>query len=149
MFDIGTGTGIKIRDILHFIGRKKIKYKLIDNFTNEIQTSIANTDKLNNFLKNYKFISLESYLRKELKIRNVNNIKKYLNINKNNIQLASDEKIIYGAGNAGQQALKELVNSNIKVTYFVDDNSYLYGRDVLGVKVISFEENKSAVSNRL
>ena len=74
MFDIGTGTGIKIRDILHFIGRKKIKYKLIDNFTNEIQTSIANTDKLNNFLKNYKFISLESYLRKELKIRNVNNI---------------------------------------------------------------------------
>ena len=143
VFDIGTGTGIKIRDILHFIGRKKIKYKLIDNFTNEIQTSIANTDKLNNFLKNYKFISLESYLRKELKIRNVNNIKKYLNINKNNIQLASDEKIIYGAGNAGQQALKELVNSNIKVTYFVDDNSYLYGRDVLGVKVISFEELQS------
>jgi FlaA1/EpsC-like NDP-sugar epimerase len=143
VFDIGTGTGIKIIDILHFIGRKKIKYKLIDNFTNEIQTSIANTDKLNNFLKNYKFISLESYLRKELKIRNVNNIKKYLNINKNNIQLASDEKIIYGAGNAGQQALKELVNSNIKVTYFVDDNSYLYGRDVLGVKVISFEELQS------
>ena len=64
-------------------------------------------------------------------------------LNKNNIQLASDEKIIYGAGNAGQQALKELVNSNIKVTYFVDDNSYLYGRDVLGVKVISFEELQS------
>lgn len=143
VFDIGTGSGIKIKDILNFIGIKKIKYKLIDNFTNEIQTSIANTDKLNNFLKNYKFISLESFLRKELKIRNLNNIKKYFNINKNNIQLASDEKIIYGAGNAGQQALKELVNSNIKVTYFVDDNSYLYGRDVLGVKVISFEELQS------
>ena len=63
MFDIGTGTGIKIRDILHFIGRKKIKYKLIDNFTNEIQTSIANTDKLNNFLKNCYFILIYATLQ--------------------------------------------------------------------------------------
>ena len=97
IFDIGTGDGIKIKDILNFIGKYKIKYKLLDNSINEIQTSIANIDKLKYFLKDYKFISLESYLRKELKIRNINNIKKYLNINQNNIQLATNEKIIYGA----------------------------------------------------
>ena len=142
VFDIGTGEGIKIKDILNFIGKNKIKCKLSDNSTNEIQTSIANTDKLKNFLKSYKFISLESYLRKELKIRNANNIKKYLNVNLNKIQLATDEKIIYGAGNAGQQALKELIKNNIKVTYFVDDNIYLYGREILGAKVISFEQLK-------
>ena len=143
VFDIGTGEGIKIRDILDFLGKNKIKYKLLDNSNNEIQTSIANTAKLTSFLKNYKFISLESYLRKELRIKNNNSIRKYLNVNLNNIQLATDEKIIYGAGNAGQQALKELINNNIKVTYFVDDNICLYGREILGAKVISFEQLKS------
>ena len=143
IFDIGTGDGIKIKDILNFIGKYKIKYKLLDNSINEIQTSIANIDKLKHFLKDYKFISLESYLRKELKIRNVSNIKKYLNINQNNIQLATNEKIIYGAGNAGQQALKEFINNNIKVTYFVDDNIYLYGKEILGIKIISFQELKT------
>jgi len=143
VFDIGTGEGIKIKDILDFVGKSKIKYKLLDNSNNEIQTSIANTAKLTSFLKYYKFISLESYLRKELRIKNENNIRKYLNINLNNIQLATDEKIIYGAGNAGQQALKELINNNIKVTYFVDDNIYLYGKEILGAKVISFEQLKS------
>ena len=143
VFDIGTGEGIKIKDMLNFIGKNKIKCKLSDNSTNEIQTSIANTDKLKNLIKSYKFISLESYLRKELKIRNANNIKKYLNVNQNKIQLATDEKIIYGAGNAGQQAFKELIKNNIKVTYFVDDNIYLSGREILGAKVISFEQLKS------
>jgi len=143
VFDIGTGEGIKIKDMLDFVGKNKIKYKLLVNSYNEIQNSIANTSKLTSFLKDYKFISLERYLRKELKISNSNNIKKYLHINQNNIQLATDEKIIYGAGNAGQQALKELINNNIKVTYFVDDNIYLHGREILGAKVISFEQLKS------
>jgi nucleoside-diphosphate-sugar epimerase len=143
VFDIGTGKGIKIKDILDFVGKSKIKYKLLDNSNNEIQTSIANTAKLTSLLKYYKFISLENYLRKELRIKNKNNIRKYLNVNLNNIQLATDEKIIYGAGNAGQQALKELINNNIKVTYFVDDNIYLYGKEIVGVKVISFEQLKS------
>jgi nucleoside-diphosphate-sugar epimerase len=143
VFDIGTGEGIKIKDMLDFVGKNKIKYKLLVNSYNEIQNSIANTSKLTSFLKNYKFISLERYLRKELKISNSNNIKKYLHINQNNIQLATEEKIIYGAGNAGQQALKELINNNIKVTYFVDDNIYLHGREILGAKVISFEQLKS------
>ena len=143
VFDIGTGEGIQIKDILDFIGKNKIKYKLLNNSNNEIQTSIANTDKLKTLLKHYKFISLESYLRKELGVTNANHIKKYVNINRNNIQLATDEKIIYGAGNAGQQALKELTSNNIKVTYFVDDNTHLYGREILGVKIISFEELKS------
>ena len=143
VFDIGTGEGIKIIDILSFIGKNKIKYKLLNNCINEVQTSIANINKLKSFIKNYKFISLESYLKKEFKIRNVNNIKKYLNININSIQLAIDEKIIYGAGNAGQQALKELINSNIKVTYFIDDNVNLHGKEVLGIKIISFDQLKN------
>ena len=147
VFDIGTGQGIQIKDILDFIGKNKIKYKLLENSTNEIQTSIANTDKLKKFLKNYKFISLENYLRKEIKIRNTNNIKKYLNLNQNKIQLTTNEKIVYGAGNAGQQALKELINSNIKVTYFVDDNINLHGMEVLGVKIISFEQLKNLSKN--
>lgn len=143
VFDIGTGDGVKIREILSFIGNNKIKYKFLHNSTSEIQTSIANVDKLKAFLKSYKFISLEHYLRKKLKIRNKNFIKKYLNINQNNIQLATNEKIIYGAGNAGQQALKKLINNNIKVKYFIDDNIYLRGKEVLGVKIISFQELKS------
>ena len=143
VFDIGTGEGIKIKDILNFIGKNKIKFKLLNNSINEIQISIANINKLKSFTKNYKFISLESYLKKKFKIRNVNNIKKYLNINLNSIQLATDEKIIYGAGNAGQQALKELINSNFKVTYFVDDNINLHGKEVLGIKIISFDQLKN------
>lgn len=142
VFDIGTGRGIKIKDILDFIGKNKIKYKFLSNSNNEIQTSIANTDNLRSLLKNYKFFSIESYLSKEFHIKKVNQIKKYLNTNKNNIQLANDERIIYGAGNAGQQALKELTNSNIKINYFVDDSIYLNGKEILGAKVISFEQLK-------
>ena len=36
-----------------------------------------------------------------------------------------------------------MATNNIKVTYFVDDNIHLYGREILGVKIISFEELKN------
>jgi len=142
ILDIGTGYGIKIDDILNCIGKNNFRLLFSEKFSEETQYSIANIDKLESIISNYKFIKLDSFLKSKLQIKKnfffnrVNNYSKKFYKN-------SEEKIIYGAGNAGIQAYKQLVNNNIKVLYFVDDNPKLQNRDLFGVPIISYSILKS------
>lgn len=126
--DVGTGNGIRIKDLLNFIGKKNIKIKYEKNFVEEVDVSIANN------ILNRNFISLEKILKKKiipsLPILNLNKIQK-----KNIIQEIISDYVIYGAGNAGKQVLKQLKNENKKVLYFVDDR--IKSNHVSGVRVLS------------
>ena len=50
--------------------------------------------------------------------------------------------VIYGAGKAGTKLREELVNSEYKVEYFIDDASYLHDRNIDTVRILSREEFK-------
>ena len=68
VYDLGTGNGYLIKNIIDFSDFQKSKIIKIDNI-NEIHNSIAHNSKLINFLKDYKFLDLGKYLKKRLGIK--------------------------------------------------------------------------------
>ena len=60
--DIGVGRGLKLIDIVEFIGEKKLKIKKINKTIDEVDVSIASND----YHKNFKFSSLEKYFQNKL-----------------------------------------------------------------------------------
>lgn len=62
-FDVGTGKGISIKEILHLINTKNIIYSKNDN---EINYSVANTYFLKKYLNFKKYKSLLNYLNNKL-----------------------------------------------------------------------------------
>jgi FlaA1/EpsC-like NDP-sugar epimerase len=139
-YDIGTGHGTKIKDIINFleISKKNIIHKKI----NEIKNSIANTSKIQDIIKKINFIKIENFLKKEFKKnfkrKILNKIKKE-NLNKSNNHL--NGAIIYGCGFAGKKIAKKLIKLNKNnVSYFVDDNPLLIGNRLFGKKIISNNE---------
>ena len=140
IYDIGTGQGTKIKDIINFleISKKNIIHKKI----NEIKNSIANTSKIQDIIKKINFIKIENFLKKEFKKnfkrKILNKIKKE-NLNKLNNHL--NGAIIYGCGFAGKKIAKKLIKLNKNnVSYFVDDNPLLIGNRLFGKKIISNNE---------
>ena len=69
IFDLGTGNGYLIKDIVNFINFpiKNIKKK---NNIEEIHNSIADKKNLQNVISKYKFKDIETYLKKKLSIKN-------------------------------------------------------------------------------
>lgn len=53
--------------------------------------------------------------------------------------------LIYGSGNAGVQLMKSLVNSNLSVEGFLDDNEELHGRKINGKVVYSSNDIKDLI----
>ena len=74
IFDLGTGNGYLIKDIVNFINFpiKNIKKK---NNIEEIHNSIADKKNLQNVISKYKFKDIETYLKKKLSIKNKKIIK--------------------------------------------------------------------------
>ena len=120
IYDLGTGKGYLIRDIIDYLNFSKSKIIKLNNI-NEIHNSIAKTRNLPEVLKNYKFLNLGVYLKRSLKINKkvISPIANYSNYTINHI---SNGTIIYGAGHAGKQIYHELRRNNEDVSFFVDDD---------------------------
>ena len=154
IYDIGSGLGIKIKDIVNFleIPKKKIIFK--KNKITEIMSSIANVSKIKDITDKITFIKIEDFLKKKIK----KNIKsKILNkIDKENLNTINNHlngSIIYGCGFAGKRIANKLTKLNENnVSYFVDDSPQLIGTKYHGKKIISYDEllkisKKNVISN--
>ena len=119
IYDIGTGEGIKIKNILEYVNfpRQLISYK---KNKDEIGNSIGNNFNLINEIKYRKFISLENYIKKNYYKKTFGNLKKYKFKDLSNIK--NNNYVIYGAGNVGGQVYDQLSKNNEKILFFIDDN---------------------------
>ena len=136
IYDIGTGKGYLIKDIVDFSNFKRSKIIRINNI-DEIHNSVAQNQNLIKELKKYKFISLGKYLKQKLRIKK-KMIKPILNqqdqLRKNTI----DGVVIYGAGYAGKQIYYELHKNNENTLFFVDDDVKIQNTNYKGIPIISF-----------
>ncbi len=135
IYDIGTGKAVLIKDLVKIANIPNNKIKRI-NKIEEIQNSVADTKKLLSQISEYKFQSVEKYIKKKLNIRKQINGK--LNIfKKQNINNYSGV-VIYGAGFAGKQIYSELTKNNEDILFFVDDNLKLQNTTYQGIPIISY-----------
>ena len=141
IIDVGTGYGVKIKDILNFLKFPKKIIKFRKN-TDEIGNSISNNQNLLREVNYRNLVSLEKILKKKYKKKVKKFIKKYKF--KNNLQEENSENsyVIYGAGNVGKQVFNQLKLNKEKIAFFVDDNPKLQGKYYKGVKIISLNEIK-------
>ena len=136
VYDLGTGCGHLIKDIIDFSNFSKLKIIKIDNI-NELNNSIAQNKNLIKALKNYKFLDLGMYLKKRLGI-NKKPIKPILNYVSDYRKNSINGIIIYGAGYAGKQIYHELKKNNEDVLFFIDDNLIKQNTNYHGVPIISY-----------
>jgi len=132
VYDIGVGRGIKLIDIIEFIGKKKFKIKKINKSIDEANISIAT----NEYLERFTFNSLENFFLKKTKSSKKNLIH-YKQQNKNIVQDIIEDHIIYGTGNAGKQVYQRLLSQNQKTYCFVDDDKKKHNKSLFGKTVIS------------
>jgi len=137
IYDIGTGKGVLIKDLIQITKIKSKKIKRV-NKIEEIQNSIADTKKLLSQLPNFKFKELTQYLQKELNLTNNLNFKSLSYLKKNNLDIPG--VAIYGAGNAGKQIFNELSKNKENIICFIDDNSQLQNSILNGVPIISYDD---------
>jgi UDP-glucose 4-epimerase len=120
IYDVGSGFGINIMQILNFlkIPKNKILYKKIK--VDEISSSIANLKKLREDINKDTFIKLETFLKKETNIKiNGSILKKNIREVPNTINKNISGSIIYGSGFAGKKIASKLIKlKNINVSFF-------------------------------
>lgn len=136
VYDLGTGSGHLIKDIIDFSSFPKSKIIKINNI-NELNNSIAQNKDLIKVLKFYKFIDLGLYLKKRLRI-NKKPIKPLLNFADDRRRGMINGIIIYGAGHAGKQIYQELKKNNEDVLFFIDDNLNKQNTNYQGIPIISY-----------
>ena len=131
VYDIGVGRGIKLIDIIEFIGKDKFNIKNVSKSIDEVNVSVAT----NEYLSKFKFNSLEEFF-----LNKKNTIKKlatYKQHDKNILQDIIEENIIYGTGNAGKQVYQRLISQNQGVYCFVDDDYHKHNKSLYGKRIIS------------
>ena len=143
IFDIGTGKGVKIKNIISNLNlsNKKINFIKTKNF--EIDNSIANNNFLKKKIRFKKFKNLETFLKiKKLNYQNNN-------IQSNYIENTLFGSVIYGAGYSGKQLHKQFRQYDKDVvSYFVDDDPEKIGKTINEIKILSYEELKE-LSNKI
>jgi FlaA1/EpsC-like NDP-sugar epimerase len=138
-FDIGTGVGYSIRDIIEFlkIDKKFIYEKKNRNFL----ISIANTTYLKKRKLDFKFKRIEKYLKPKLKI---NQKLIFLNQELKNIIIKLNKEypstVIYGCGNAGKQMFNLLQGEKENIGLFIDDYKSKDNQRFLSKPVVSFDD---------
>ena len=136
IYDIGTGNGYLIKDIVDFSNFKKSKIVKVNNI-NEVHNSVAQNQNLIEMLKNYRFSNLGIYLKKRLRINK--KIIEPIVFPKNELRIgALDGVVIYGAGDAGKQIYHELNKDNENTLFFVDDDLKIQNTNYKGIPIISF-----------
>ena len=138
IFDIGTGIGTRILDIVNSI--KKIKIKKIVSKIDEITNSIANVNNFKRIKPKFKFISLQFYLQHKLKNNFKSQIIQENYTTKNRLSKNITGSIIYGCGYAGVRLAKSLLSLDPNNVYcFVDDDFSKVGESKYGKKIISYD----------
>jgi FlaA1/EpsC-like NDP-sugar epimerase len=137
IYDIGSGKGYLIKDLINLaqISKNKIIKK---NKIEEIQTSIADNQKLLSQIGDFKFKNLNNYIKNKLKLKNSFKFKIFTNTKKNNLEPSG--AVIYGAGYAGKQIFNELKINNEEVLCFVDDSVRLQNSLINEIPVISYSD---------
>lgn len=135
VYDIGVGRGVKLIDLIEFVGKDKFKLKKINKSIDEVDISIATND----YLKKFDFISLEKYFSKFIKTKN-SLLNRYNPRNNNLLQDIIDGHIIYGTGNAGKQVYSAFLSQNQNVYCFVDDDKKKHNKYIYGKKIISKQQ---------
>ena len=139
VYEIGTGNGVKIIDLIKILQKKNLKVKFIKNKISEIDNSIA---KLEPNFKKYKFIKLEDYLKKTLNT-SFKKLNKKTSNEKNIILKTVKGYAIYGAGIAGIQIAKSIIDNKGEIAFFVDDNKNKLKKKILGKNIISYNQLKN------
>ncbi len=137
LYDIGTGKGICVKEIINKLNIRKNNIIYKRKKINELSESIADNFELIKKIKNFKFKKLEDYLgiKKELKFKKISK--------KNNIENNISGSIIYGAGYSGRKIVKIMSSYDRNhISYFVDDDLSKIGTYIENIKVISFDELK-------
>ena len=137
IYDVGTGKGTKIKDIISAFKFSKNNIVFVKNKTYEIDTSIANNSNLLKKVKFKNFKKLENFL----KIKKLNySVEKSKSNYLENTLIGS---IIYGAGFSGKELYKQFCkyDDNI-VSYFVDDDPIKVGKKIDNLKILSHQELK-------
>jgi len=138
IYDIGTGQGQLIRNLVEFsnIDKKKLINK---KNSYEISNSIANLTRLKKNIGEFKFKSLENYLRHNLKVTK----KKFFFSRKYDYSKPKYQgSVIYGAGFAGEKLLARLKKQNEKIIFFVDDDPKKHNNLFFDIPIISFDKLK-------
>ena len=135
VYDIGVGRGIKLIDILEFIGKNKFNIKNVSKSIDEVNISIAT----NEYLSKFKFNSLEEFFlnKKNIKKKKLTHYKQQ---DKNILQDIVEGNIIYGTGNAGKQVYQRLISQNQGIYCFVDDDHRKHNKSLYGKRIISSKE---------
>ena len=138
VYDIGTGEGKLIKSLLNFINIEPKKIIHLNNI-NETTRSIADIKNLQKNLRKYKFISLENYFRKKLKIKTK---KKIYSIKLNYPSIKHEGSVIYGAGYAGKKLYLKLKEQKEKIIFFVDDDIKKQNTFLENIPIINFKDLK-------
>ena len=137
LYDIGTGKGVSIIEIINKLRVNKKNLIFRKKPINEIIDSVANNKNFSNKMKNIKFKKIEDYLGIKDKLITISKPKK--NYIENNL-IGS---IIYGAGFSGIEISKQILSlDKNNVSYFVDDDPEKVGKIINDIKVISFKDLK-------
>ena len=141
LYDVGTGKGISIIEIIKKLKINKKKLIFRKKSINEISDSIANNKNLLDKIKKFKFKKIEDYFNIKEKIIFKNLYKK--NYIENNL-IGS---VIYGAGYSGIKIAKQILSlDKNNVSYFVDDDPRKIGNFINDIKIISFKDLKKISS---
>ena len=145
IYDIGTGYGTRILDLIKNFNTKKnitISKKKIQ----EIESSIANTKKIKEIININNFLSIENFFKKKFNKKNFVTKHKYIDYKEFD---PSRSVVIYGCGYSGIKIAGQLKIKNLfsNIRFFVDDDPSKVGKIISGTKVISFSQMKAACDN--
>ena len=142
--DIGTGVGIKVKDLINFIGKEKLNLTYRSGSIIESLSSTANTNNISKIYNLNQLTKIDDYLRLKINISKQN--KFHFGIKSNNLNLIEKRIpgiIIYGAGYAGKKIFHSMTSEYFNNVYcFVDDNYKKQRKNFCGVPVISFKKLK-------
>jgi len=136
IYDVGTGEGRLIRNLVDYVNIDKKKIIKKRNI-NEKSKSIAETNKLQRNLKNFKFRSLEIYLRSKTKISKKKRLLSFKNEYPKNEREGS---VIYGAGFAGKKLYQKLKEQGENIIFFIDDDPKKTNSSIMNVPIINFKD---------
>ena len=152
--DVGSGFGTKIKDLINFIKIPKNRIIFKKELTDEINYSIANINEIDDKIKKIKFYKIENFLQKKIKLKKkLPNLKKIEKDYPNTINYYLRGSVIYGCGFAGKKIAEKLIRLNKNnISFFVDDNPKLIGKEYFGKKIISINNlleiaKKKIISN--
>ncbi len=142
IYDVGTGRGITISEIIKNINLTKKNLIFKKKNTNEILDSIADNRNLIEKIQNFKFKKIEEYfgIRNKLKSKKL--------FNKNYLESKIIGSVIYGAGYSGKKIAQQMSSfDRYNISYFVDDDPKKIGTLIDNKKVISFKDLQNISQN--